>query len=264
MDNYIDKNSKVYIYNRHLEIEIVKHCNLNCCYCDHFSPWREGVVSVELLENWFAYWSKKVFFPTIQLMGGEPLLHPDLLSILSCTRKYWKTSDIILVTNGLLLPDMPNVFFHLLENIECQIIVSHHYDTTYYHHLIKDIQSKLSHYSIPYKIRESYKRWFKMYEISSDKKPIVNSIPNPDLPFIPKKCLSSRCSMLDETGLFYCTNVCIGNDLIHKKIIKPIERFLTYQPLTLDDTPEKILKHLSAASIPQCCYCSMQPVNLEK
>lgn len=264
MDHYIDENSKVNIYNRHLEIEIVKQCNLNCRYCDHFSPWRDGIVPIKQIEDWFTQWSKRVFFPTIQLMGGEPLLHPDLFSILLCARKYWEKSDIILVTNGLLLPEMPKDFFYLVKDIQGKIIVSHHYNTAYYNRLITDIQLILSHYSIPYKIRESYKAWFKMYEISSEEKPIVNTKPIQDLPHDQKRCLSSKCSMLDESGISYCTNVCIGNDLIRQRIIKPIERFITYHPLTLDDTPERILEHLSAASIPQCCYCSMQPINIEK
>ena len=47
----------------------------------------------------------------IGIMGGEPLLYPDLLLILSMTRKYFPNTTIQLVTNGLLLMQQTDEFW---------------------------------------------------------------------------------------------------------------------------------------------------------
>lgn len=41
---------------------------------------------------------------TIRLMGGEPLLHPHVIDFCTTTRKLFPTSEIVLVSNGILLP----------------------------------------------------------------------------------------------------------------------------------------------------------------
>ena len=45
-------------------------------------------------------------------MGGEPLLHKDIVEIMKITRANFKTCKIKIVTNGILLETMPEDFFH--------------------------------------------------------------------------------------------------------------------------------------------------------
>ena len=96
------------------EFCIVKHCNLNCRSCDHFSP---------LIDNEFmdiAQFKKDierlaVLFHNkaeqILILGGEPLLNPDIDVYMSGSRGAFPNSNIYIVTNGLLLKKMKDSFW---------------------------------------------------------------------------------------------------------------------------------------------------------
>lgn len=96
------------------ETHIVEHCNLNCQMCTHFSPLAQTEFADidffekdlqrlrELFVNDISY---------IMLLGGEPLLHPLVTQFLYTSRKIFPYTDIILYTNGLLIPKMNKDFF---------------------------------------------------------------------------------------------------------------------------------------------------------
>jgi len=97
----------------YLELHLTDHCNLNCRGCAHFCP---------IAEKWFAnpvtyardMLQLRKLFSTIQvirLMGGDPLLHPKLEFFLPFTRSCFPKADIRLVTNGILLFEMPSSFW---------------------------------------------------------------------------------------------------------------------------------------------------------
>ncbi len=87
----------------YIEIPIVKHCNLKCKCCSHLSnverecfldigEFEKGILRLSsLFEN----------IEVIRLLGGEPLLHPEIVSFVKLTRKTFPKSEIKLVTNGL-------------------------------------------------------------------------------------------------------------------------------------------------------------------
>jgi len=99
---------------RYLEIHLTDHCNLNCKGCCHFAP---------IAIPWFADLNiyardmrrlQEIFstITTIRLMGGEPLLHPQVETFLSVTRWYFPRSKIEVLTNGILLDRMPDSFWN--------------------------------------------------------------------------------------------------------------------------------------------------------
>jgi hypothetical protein len=98
---------------RYVETHLVDHCNLNCKGCGHFCPiapkWfcdlEDHANDMRQLSRLFSNIEK------IRLMGGEPLLHPEVNTFLVVTRKYFPRSDIHLVTNGILLPKMSSDFW---------------------------------------------------------------------------------------------------------------------------------------------------------
>lgn len=47
----------------------------------------------------------------IKLLGGEPLLHPQVDDFIRCTREYFPVGDIKILTNGTLLPAMNDEFW---------------------------------------------------------------------------------------------------------------------------------------------------------
>ena len=89
----------------YLETQLVDHCNLNCRGCSHFSPLSEKkFTDLNTFKKDFLR-LKQLFdnISTIFLMGGEPLLYPDLSIFLQFTRSQFPKSIISIVTNGMLL-----------------------------------------------------------------------------------------------------------------------------------------------------------------
>lgn len=99
----------------YFEIHLVEHCNLKCKGCDNFSSLaKEEYLDIELFENDIKRMHE--LFPKIQLirlLGGEPLLHPQLTDFFDIIRNYYKYDTTIMVTtNAILLDKMPVNFWN--------------------------------------------------------------------------------------------------------------------------------------------------------
>ena len=109
------------------EVNLVDHCNLNCIGCSHFCPIADkNYCRVETLEQDFKRISEiangkigRVF-----LLGGEPLLHPDLLKILDIAGKYFSKFDLGIVTNGILLEKQTDEFWKSCKRNNIKIIMT--------------------------------------------------------------------------------------------------------------------------------------------
>lgn len=82
-------------------------CNLNCAYCEDFGSRRNHLVTQNpTLED-----AKKILkvirtgVDRLWLTGGEPLMHPGILELLSYARNDLKFREISLITNGVLLSE---------------------------------------------------------------------------------------------------------------------------------------------------------------
>lgn len=90
------------------EVNLTEHCNLNCKYCLHFSPLaKPSYANPKKVEKDMTRLAEltggKVDF--VKLLGGEPLLHPQVPEFLKIARKWFPECERIrLNTNGLLLP----------------------------------------------------------------------------------------------------------------------------------------------------------------
>ena len=94
-----------------LEINLADHCNLPCQGCDHYSQ-----LSDESFLNYDSYkrdierlgelYSNKIGI--ITLLGGEPLLHENIIDFMKITRKVFPEAKCFILTNGLLLLQLEN------------------------------------------------------------------------------------------------------------------------------------------------------------
>lgn len=92
---------------KYFEVHLTEHCNLNCQSCFHFSCLaEEEYADINIFEKDFKRMSElsNGKIESFLLLGGEPLLHPELHSFFEISRKYFPKADIQLVTNGVLLP----------------------------------------------------------------------------------------------------------------------------------------------------------------
>ena len=99
-----------------LLFHVTDHCNLNCKGCTHFSN-----ISAKHMADPDEYRADilrltEVFsgITEIFLLGGEPLLHPDLESFVRITREAFPKSRIKVMTNGVLVGRMPDSFWNAM------------------------------------------------------------------------------------------------------------------------------------------------------
>jgi hypothetical protein len=96
-----------------LIIHLTDHCNLNCRACTHFSNIAQPSFA-DLEEFQRDLRRMRLLFSQLHelfLLGGEPLLHPQVGSFLSAARAMFPEASIKLMTNGLLLPRMEEAFW---------------------------------------------------------------------------------------------------------------------------------------------------------
>lgn len=89
-----------------IEFHLADHCNLNCKGYTHFS----NLVSKPVFTDWDQFsrniMQLKKYFSHLHffyLLGGEPLLNPDVGRYAMLVRENFPYTDIVIVTNGLLV-----------------------------------------------------------------------------------------------------------------------------------------------------------------
>ena len=98
----------------HLEIQVAEHCNLNCASCTHFSP----LAKPRFIEKESFYLQFKKAYTifrrnskSLKIMGGEPLLHPQIIQLIGLARQDMPELKITLQTNGILLTSISDEFW---------------------------------------------------------------------------------------------------------------------------------------------------------
>lgn len=90
----------------YLRISVTARCNLKCRYCVpdeeiHTAPPKEILSAMEILE--IARTAARLGFVKIRITGGEPLLRPDIVSIISEIAQIQGIKNLSLTTNGVFL-----------------------------------------------------------------------------------------------------------------------------------------------------------------
>jgi ABC-2 type transport system ATP-binding protein len=153
-----------------LETHLVDHCNLKCKGCSHFAPLVDGEVftDIEVFKRDFSR-LKQLFehIYEIRLMGGEPLLHPELLTFCHFIRNLYPNTNVSIYTNGILLLKMSDDFWKTCS--ENNILVK----ITYYpiDLRVAEIRRKAKENNVRLKIPKQIKHFFKHLNIDGDSDP---------------------------------------------------------------------------------------------
>ena len=87
-----------------IEYNIVEHCNLSCKNCDHASPFfPPTVIDCDSIARDLCALAAVMHCGEVKIVGGEPLLHPDLTAVLAACRTSSVAERLTLATNGTLL-----------------------------------------------------------------------------------------------------------------------------------------------------------------
>jgi len=240
---------------RGLEVNISYGCNLQCEYCTHLGRFMKGTVPLEDLLLWYRSWNTKVRPKRIRILGGEPLLHPDLENILYETRRYWQDAHITLITNGLLLPKMDGSIFYALKETETDVSVSKHFDDPYFNRLFTAGIDVLREHGIEPQVLRSNGWWMKCYRIDEhgDARPYQS---NPEKAW--HICgVKNICTTLLDNCLYRCPQLACYSYAVRKGFV-PLEEWnavLDYRPLTPDCTQEELEAFMKSGACEQCSIC---------
>ena len=241
--------------NSALEIPIIFNCNLNCNYCAHMSPFMGNVppVSVELIEQQCRDWSPRLAPAEVRILGGEPLLHPDIEQIIEILVRYWgEGRDIYLTTNGLLLESMKPSFLDLLQKHRIRLKVSIHHPS--FHERIVRVLSQIScetevfHHTL----------FHKGYQIENGMPKLFHSdnLAAYNLCFVKRKCME-----LMDNQLYHCSCLAYYRKAYEARIIND-PRVIEYSPATPDMSNEQLTQWLDSdfSTICSVCYEKVEKV----
>ena len=101
-----------------IEYSVSYHCNLKCSACSHMSPFiAKKFPALDSFERDLEVLGKVLHVGDIRMLGGEPLLNPQIVDFLKAARRSKIADQIMLTTNGLLLAGMSDEFWESVDFI---------------------------------------------------------------------------------------------------------------------------------------------------
>ena len=230
------------------EVDLARHCNLNCRGCLHYSPLTEPqFLNIEIfhkdIKRIHEIFGQNV--ARVMFIGGEPLLCPNIADFIKLTRRYFLDSVILIITNGTLTHKMSEEFWKICK--EC--------DVTFY---LSQYPINIDYFEINNFILEK--------GIKSEMAPLFNGRffvwpfdfsgnQNPKESFI--NCLSAnKCITLRDGKLSTCGTIAYidtFNDCFKTNMLPTDEDYID---IYKTDSAEEILKFL-AKPVPFCRFCDV-------
>lgn len=104
------------IQTKAVEYSAAYHCNLKCAHCSHMAPFVSSTLPpVESFAMDVGRLSEVLHARDIRIVGGEPLLNPQIVEFLKVARASGIADTVMVTTNGLLLNSMKDEFW---ENVD--------------------------------------------------------------------------------------------------------------------------------------------------
>lgn len=227
------------------EIHVSDYCNLNCRGCTHYSPifdrilpnTKERIHDIKLLALKFSH------VVDFYLLGGEPFLNPDIEEYILSAYTLLPNSRIHIVTNGLLLPKIPEKIFTTIRKYDVDISISEYKPT---HDRIDEIKMVLDKNNIKYDIRP-----FDQKQLFN--KPLTKMC-NTDYE---KLCISNGCVNIWNGKIARCPSLMYVQELNAKFGLNlPSDGIYSLE----DKMPGERLKELLKEEVPLCSYCVKNPI----
>lgn len=189
MEKFIGKPMLPYV-----EIHLSDHCNLNCKGCGHlsniapvnFADYQKFSMDLFRLKELFSNIRK------MRLMGGEPLLNPQLMEFVELARRENSDTDISVVTNGLLLGEKSSYMLKRMAELDVQLDISGYPPTI---GRKEEITSLLKQYGIRYQFTDQIEKFMKF------RNPDANM--NIETAF--GRCPIKECTFLREGRMAACS-----------------------------------------------------------
>ena len=209
-----------------LETMITQVCNLSCQGCTNYSDLKHsGYVSWEQGRTWLEPWTELLDIPDFGIMGGEPLINPEVIQWIVGVRELLPNTQIRFTTNGLLLHKYPDLLKVLQDIGNCVFKISVHLEDET---LEDSIQNIFAQYSWQEVTEYGIRRWKTDRELRfqinrpaqflktfhgeySDMKPHQS---NPADAF--DLCVQKTCPLLHKDRIYKCSTSALLLDTLER------------------------------------------------
>lgn len=107
---------------KRLELHVSNHCNLSCRGCSHLSPLETtNFIDEDITLRSMEILKSLLTCDTIHLLGGEPLLYPNIAEFVYKIRKVGIANKVTIATNGLLIDKMDMSFWKAIDEANVSI-----------------------------------------------------------------------------------------------------------------------------------------------
>ncbi|MCP4758782.1 MAG: radical SAM protein [Planctomycetes bacterium] len=243
-----------------LEYHLAHGCNLSCQQCSHYSNFHlTGAMPTPIdARGEYEQWATRLRPRRFALLGGEPLLNPNLIEHLHLARESWPSSSLMLVTNGFFFnrhPELPKT----LIDTDCRLEVSQHGTHPAYLERFRKAKHivwkwREDYPGIQVKIRQSHRGWMRQYHVENGKPIPFKS--NPNAAF--KVCMQKTCTQLFRGMLWKCPALAYFAQLESKLNLKAItawQLFRDYKACRPDASDAELQSFINTKAIPQCGLC---------
>ncbi|MDR0869301.1 MAG: radical SAM protein [Planctomycetaceae bacterium] len=229
-------------------------CNLKCEHCGTFSPYRSGLVPKEELLESFDLWSQKIQPVEIHVSGGEPFLHPDIKEVVIHLKKAWPHANLMIISNGLLLPNISDDVFQTLAGLKVKIRISKHFSDKKHEEILNNVTHRLTTFGIQNWILDSTVNWLVYYPLDDRGLPIP-SRSNPKAAW--SRCYIKYNAFILGHHLWRCSGIGEIQHGIQNGCLTSPEWLpaLNHHAVSCDQSVQDILQYLHLGVIPECTLC---------
>ena len=239
-----------------LDVYLARHCNLRCRGCTRYSNIAKPKFydATQLISDLLTMVSKGINLTRITLTGGEPLLHPDFITIIKDIRLRMNNVVIDLFTNGKLFMEMKDELLPALKKYNVEVLFSR-YDTDIEYDRMSEVckQNEIFCKSISEVVtgKDSVIRKFTCNRISHPS----NKSRHPVWKY---NYCSDTCPCLWDSKIFLCGKCALIdslNEYMHTSFRQTEKDYIKVSDL---ESTEQYLCYISKP-IPFCKYCFNQP-----
>ena len=210
---FITEENKDKVIIHHLESNLADGCNLNCKGCLHFSNLykRDDFPDENVILEGVKSIAKQCEIFQFRILGGEPLLNKNLPDFIMKLRAILPTSDIAIISNGILIPKTEDALFEVMKKCNIGFILTLYQPTL----KMKDmIYNRLIESRVPYGSHEAktdlFEKFLMLEPGDVDKHPYETCEPRGIL--VLKEQLLYRCPVEAYIGK-YCETYGVHMDI---------------------------------------------------
>lgn len=191
---------------KQFEYHVVDACNLACEFCSHYSNFKgkANILDPLRIESEWKQWTSRIRPKRVHLIGGEPLLNPNISSIVALAFRCWPDSTICVYSNGLLLKNHPSLRGSLKGG---RFVLGLHYCDEEDKATERFVRKFFLDAQVEVEVVDGAQGWLQFYQINSEGKPEPFNHGNRRSSW--ENCIAAqqRCFVMKNGKLWKCPQV---------------------------------------------------------